>query len=120
VEKKKILIADDELGVQEALRLLLAKYQWDIDTAGDGANARELIKRKRYNFLFLDFNMPEVTGIELVKEIKAESPESIVVIITGYNDLDENFSITVGADEYIKKPFSAKEIEEIIVKYSGG
>lgn len=114
---KKILIADDELAARESLKILLDKFKYEMDEANNGARASELIKNNKYDFIFLDCNMPELTGIELIDGIKRESPESRIVIITGYGGMTEEFACQVGAHEYIEKPFSGKDLEKIIRKY---
>lgn len=115
--KKKILIADDERGTRESLKYLLDKSEWDVDLAGDGAKAKELIEINKYNIIFLDCNMPELTGIELIRDIKERWPESIIIVITGYDAINKEFAISTGAHEYIKKPFLPQEVERIIKKY---
>lgn len=115
--KKKILVADDEMGVRESLKLLLKYYSYDVDFANDGVEALKLAEKTEYDIFFLDCNMPELTGVELTKKILEKRPNSIIVITTGYDTMDKDFSLMIGAHEYIRKPFTQKEIDKIVKKY---
>lgn len=114
VKKISVLIADDE----EDTRRLLSEYfnsmGMKADTAEDGKRALELLGCKEYDFVFLDCNMPEVTGLEVAKSLRAKPTHSKVIMMTGYGPMDEGFAKASGVDIYIKKPVSLKEIKNII------
>ena len=113
----RILIADDEKEVVSLIREYIEKKNRDIDVAYDGARALELIKLNKYDLVFIDHNMPEVTGLELIAYIKKNTLDTKAVMITGYQQMAGFAAKGLGADEYLTKPFKLKVIEEIINKY---
>lgn len=112
-----ILVADDEKSITDLLRVFLEKKGHLVDVVSNGQKALELIKEKNFDIAFLDENMPEATGLEIVKYIKKNNLKIKSVILTGYPCIDEKFSKTLGANEYLVKPVDLAEIEEIINKY---
>lgn len=114
----KVLIADNEKEFTEMLKEWLAGRGHSVDTAADGGAALELIKSNRYDILFLDHNMPEMTGLEIAKYVKDNKIDSKTVMITGYSEMSDTFAKTIAADEYIAKPVKMRDIDGIIEKYS--
>lgn len=113
----KILIADDEKEAAELIKKWLARRGYNADLAFDGEKALELIKLNKYDLVFVDHNMPELTGLELIKYIKENNLNTKTVMITGYPAIEGSVVKYLGADEYLTKPFKMKEIEDIIDKY---
>ena len=113
-----LLFADDEKGLIEPLKDLLTRRGHAVDLAFDGLKALELINQNDYQIAFLDFSLPEVTGLELVEHIKKEKPVMKTVIMTGYPLMKDFLVNTIGADEFLSKPFSFEEIEAVLKKYS--
>lgn len=113
----KILIADNEKNFVLLLKKNLAQKGYAVDVAYDGKEALGLMLSKSYDLVFLDFNMPQLTGLELAKYIKEKEIRSKVVIITGYADMSELLARAVGADEYMTKPISVEDVKEVIDKY---
>ena len=112
-EKKfNILIADDEEGLRFSLASILEMDGYDVQTAGDGFAALELVKENDFDIAFFDIRMPGMNGVETLKKIKIASPKTIVVMMTAYamNDLIKE-SIAEGAFACISKPF---EIEDVL------
>ncbi len=119
--KKRILIADDERAFVYFLKENLIQKGYLVDVAYDGEDALELIKSNMYDAMFLDHNMPEMTGLELAKYVKEKNIKSKVVIVTGYDEMSESFAkIAGGADEYLTKPVKTEDIEKIIEGKRGG
>lgn len=116
----RILIADDEKEFIEMLKERLHFKDLTMDFAYDGREALELIKSKKYDIVLLDHNMPELTGLELVKYIKANKIDTKTVIITGYPAIRGSLVKEVGTDEYLTKPVKLKDVEDIIEKYRAG
>ncbi len=81
--KSSVLIVDDEFGVRESLRILL-KYYYEICTAKDGEEALKVVKERKIDLITLDLNMPKLSGIETLREIRKMDGEVPVIIITGY------------------------------------
>ena len=115
--KINILIADDEMESCQLVQKGLLKHGFNVDVVFDGREAIDRIKINNYNFAFLDFNMPELTGIEVAKMVKQRYIKCILVMITGYAEMDEFFAKILGIDEYLRKPFSIDDIRNIIDKY---
>ena len=113
-----ILIVDDEKEFVAFLKDRFVLRGHLVDTAYDGRRAMELVKSDRYDLVFSDHNMPELTGVELVKYIKDNKLKAKTVIITGYQESSEYFMKMIGADEYLTKPIQIKDAEDIIDKYS--
>ena len=114
--KPKILIVDDE----EALRFLLASEleaeAFDVHSAGDGDEAIELIRKKieqseKYDVLLLDIKMPKVDGFEVLKFVKANVPETKVIMLTAYADVKNAIeSLRQGASDFVSKPYDLDDI----------
>ena len=114
----KILICEDEIEVVNILKRFLKYKGFDADYALDGKAALELIKSGNYGIVFLDINMPELTGIEILKYMKENHNKAKVIILTGYPGLTRDLCISLGADRYLEKPVDLKVIGEIIDKYA--
>ena len=115
-----ILIADDEKEAVELIKEWIVRKGYNADVAFDGKQALELIKLNKYDLVFVDHNMPEVTGLELIKYIKQNSPDTKTVMITGYPHIADFAAKELGADEYLTKSFKMREIDNIIDKYKSG
>lgn len=110
----KILIADDEKDFIDFLKGFLNEKGHFADVAYDGKEALELIKINYYDMLFLDHNMPELTGLEIVEYVKEHKIKAKTVIVTGYEPMSERFARAVGADYYMEKPVSLKALNDIL------
>jgi DNA-binding NtrC family response regulator len=109
-----ILIVDDELGVRESLRMIL-KPHYKVYTAPDGQEALEIIKGKKIDLITLDLNMPKLSGIETLREIRKINSEVDIIIITGYGTAkDEKEALRYGVRDFISKPFSTNKIINVI------
>jgi CheY-like chemotaxis protein len=113
----RILIADDEVEFVEMLKERLRYKNVEMDFAYDGKQAFELIKSNHYDLILLDHNMPEMTGLELVRYIKENTINTKLVMITGYPAIRGFFARALGTDEYLTKPVQLKDVDDIIEKY---
>lgn len=113
-EEKKILVADDEEGICQLLKEYITIIGGRVDLAYDGKRAREYLDSKNYDFVFLDCNMPELTGVEVAKYLKDKKPKPKIIMMTGYGPIDEVFAKAVGVDIYLSKPFLLDKIRKII------
>lgn len=113
---RSILIVDDD----EALRFLLEgelrPQGFDVTSAGDGDEAIELLRKKnesgeRFTAVLLDISMPKVSGFEVLKFVKETSPETRVIMVTAYADVENAItSMRLGASEIIAKPYDLSEL----------
>lgn len=114
--KGTILIVDDEAGPRESLRMIL-KPIYNVFTARNGKEALELIQKENIDLVTLDLNMPGISGIEVLKEIKKIRSDIEVIIVTGYGTLkNAQEVIRYGAGDFISKPFNVADIVAIVSK----
>jgi len=105
VEKSRILVVDDENGPRQALRMLL-KEEYDVFLASSGRAALTLLEEQEVDLVITDIRMPEMTGIDLLRQIRRQHVDVQVIILTGYGQLDTAMeAIEHGAFAYIEKPF---------------
>ena len=120
-KKMHILVADDSPADTELIARVLSKFsesnKLQIDYTRDGGEAEDLLRPGGYDIVFLDINMPERTGLEVLRYVKDNNIQTKVVFLTGYPCIDEKFAKALRADEYIEKPIDQKVVEEIINKY---
>jgi DNA-binding NtrC family response regulator len=115
----KIAIIDDEHNILESLKKFLSrKKTYDIDTFSNPLNALEDVKKGKYNLILLDISMPQMDGINFLKEIKKSSPSTKVVMITANSTLDRAIECnSFGAENYLTKPFiSLRDVENGVIK----
>jgi len=121
VKSKKILIVDDEPFILKSLSFVLTKEGFQIETANNGLEAMEKIRRDKPDIVFLDIMMPKKNGMEVCEWIR-EDPvlkNIYVIILTAKGqELDREKGFSIGADEYMTKPFSpssvVKRLKEIL------
>ena len=112
--KWSILIVDDEFGVRESLRMILKSY-YDMYTAADGEEALRIIKERKIHLITLDLNMPKLSGIDTLREIRRIDGEVPIIIITGYGtQQDQKEALLYGVRAFISKPFNIREIITVI------
>jgi DNA-binding NtrC family response regulator len=115
-KRKKILVCDDEEGIRESLNLILEK-DYDLDFASSGSEAIEKVKKNSYDGLILDIKMPAKDGLETLAEVKKISPETKIIIATGYQSVETaSKAVKLGAVDYITKPFESDEVKEKVGK----
>jgi len=110
---KTILIADDEPYLIRSLSFVLKKEGYLFEVAMDGLEALEKIRRLRPSLVFLDIQLPKMDGFEVCRQIKTdpELREIYIIMLTAKGqDLDRQRGLAVGANEYMTKPFSPKEL----------
>lgn len=119
-EVYKLLIADDEYWIREQMRILIdwASYGIEfLEPAVDGEDAYEKTKKYQPDILITDINMPFLCGVELVKKIKLEFPETVTLILSGYSDFEYvKESLLAGAIDYILKPVEKMDLIKAFTK----
>ncbi len=114
VFKKKMVIADDDENILKALTLILKDEGYEIETATDGKMAMEVIKRVKPQVVLLDYQMPEVDGLEVIKWLKVNFPDTGSIILTAHgSEVAAVKFMKEGADDYIRKPFEVQKIAEV-------
>lgn len=104
--KPDIMVVDDERIVRESLYHWFNKGGYTVDTAASGQEALEKLSRYPFELLFVDIKMPGMNGLELLEKVKAEYPNTVVVIITAYGSVESAVeAMKMGASDYLIKPF---------------
>jgi DNA-binding NtrC family response regulator len=110
-----ILIVDDEPLITRSLSEVLALSGYSVTTACDGKEALELLKKYMMDIVITDIRMPDIDGISLLKNIKITSPETPVILMTGYGSIESAVeAMRYGAYDYITKPIQDNEIKIVI------
>jgi DNA-binding response OmpR family regulator len=104
-----ILLVDDEAPIQRMLEFPLKKDGYNVVVAGDGEEALEKFRAGKFDLVVLDIMMPKLDGLEVCKEIRAESNVPIVMLTARADEVDKVIGLELGADDYMTKPFSLRE-----------
>jgi two-component system response regulator PilR (NtrC family) len=116
MEKKRVLIVDDEQDVRETLESVLQKIDYQPLSAANGEEALEVIRNQKVDIVLSDLYMPVMNGIELLKRVKSEKKNIIFLMITAHPTIETAVdAIKKGAYDYLTKPF---HIEEVRIKLS--
>lgn len=108
----KLLIVEDELSLQKALCKGFAKLGYAVDAAADGEEALERYYSSFYDVIVLDLNLPKLDGIEVLKEIRKEDPETRIIILSARSEVEDKvLGLDLGANDYLAKPFHFRELE---------
>jgi len=108
----RILVADDEPSVRESVGYALAQDGFDVDVARDGNEAAEKVAGDtvHYDLLILDIMMPGPSGLDICREVRSRSAVPIIVLTAKDAEVDKVVGLEVGADDYVTKPFSVREL----------
>ncbi len=110
-----VLVVDDEAGVRSVLEQILQLKGYTVHGVASGREALEYLKARPVDLVLSDVVMPEISGLELLQVIKKQYPHIGVVIITGHGDVyTVKQALSLGADEYLTKPFRGDEVALII------
>lgn len=107
---KKILLVDDEKEILEVCRDYLKASGYDVVTAKDGMQGLFFAKKEKPDLIVTDLSMPEMDGIDLTRNIRKESNVPIIMLTARVEETDKLIGLEIGADDYITKPFSPREL----------
>ncbi len=102
----KILVVEDEDTIREVEKAYLLRAGFKIIEAEDGKEALEKFKNDKFDLVLLDLNLPYIDGIEVCKKIRQTSNVPLIMATARVEEIDEIVGLEIGADDYIKKPFS--------------
>ncbi len=112
-----MLIIDDEKVVLESVTKIFANEGYDITTTASPEEGKELISTNKYDVILCDWNMPGIDGMEVIDEIEKNSPESVVLMISGYPSVDRaTEAMKRGALDFVPKPFTPEELLNAVKK----
>lgn len=113
MNRKKLLIIDDESIITRALSRALKNEPYEIQIAEDGKKGLELIRKTKPDLIILDMMMPEMTGLQVLEKMKEEKIETPVIFMTAYGDYStEKQAKDLGVSAYLTKPF--ENIEDLL------
>ena len=109
--KSRILVVDDEDSIREFLEIMLKKENYEVTTAEDGLRAKEILAKKSFDMVISDMQMPNMTGIELLKHVKESYPDLVFMMITAFGTTETAVdAMKMGAYDYVTKPFKIDEV----------
>jgi len=107
---QKVLIVEDEETIADAVAYALSRSGYETDTALDGLEGLRKAKEEQPDLIILDLMLPGMDGLELCRELRAESSVPIIMLTARHEEADRVIGLEVGADDYVIKPFSMKEL----------
>lgn len=115
----RLLVVDDERTLRESCASVLEYEGYQVSVCGRGDEARDMLKRKKFDVVLLDLYMPEVPGLRLLRTCLEAHPDTIVIVITGNPTVDSSLEVLrAGAWDYLPKPFSATHLQILLGRAS--
>ena len=112
-ESKSMLLVDDDEFLRERMSRAMTSRGYSVRTASNGDEALGLLSEHSFEFAVVDLKMPGMSGLELLKELKRQSPETRVVMLTGYGSIANTVeAMREGAENYVTKPADADQVLE--------
>lgn len=105
-----IKLADDDKEIRNLLKIYLERELYMVDTAINGDEALQLFNQNNYNLVILDLMMPKVDGIEVCRKLRDKTNVPILMLTAKDHEVDKILGLSIGADDYITKPFSIHEV----------
>ena len=115
-----VLVVDDDVKILQLIEDIVVGKGYKVTCCETGECALEEINRKRFDLIFLDLVLPEMSGLEVLQQIKAKNGKTVVAIITGYGDYPIALeAMALGPMYFIRKPFQVHEILEVLTAVMG-
>lgn len=108
--KLHVLVADDEIAIRHFLKASLAAYDYVISEAEDGGQTIELLAEQHPDLLILDLGLPDMDGVDVIREVREWSSLPIIVLSVRNREMDKIAALDAGADDYLTKPFGVGEL----------
>ena len=113
----RLLLIDDDVNLCRVLSYQLQKAQYEVQIANNGEDGLTLFKQQQFDIVLTDYQMPDISGIQVLKSIKEMDTNVIVIIITAFGSIEGALdACRIGADDYISKPFSQEQLLFVIEK----
>ncbi len=115
--KPKVLIVDDESTVRSTVSRITQHLGLSVKEAEDGKKALHMMASERFDIVFVDLLLPSMHGLEVLRHIRENHPETVVIIVTGHPTVESALeSVKLGAMDYLVKPFGTAEVENAVSK----
>lgn len=108
--KQKVLVIDDEENVCDLIKLYFDKSGFEVSACGDGIEGMDRIKSEKPDMVILDLMLPGMDGLEVCKEIRRSSNIPLIMLSARVDEVDRVLGLEMGADDYVTKPFSPREL----------
>jgi DNA-binding response OmpR family regulator len=108
--QRSVLIVDDEPAIVDVLGTYLRDEGFRVHTAYDGEEALKAALRERPDIILLDLSLPKMSGVEVFRELRRASDVPVIMVTSRVNEVDRVVGLELGADDYIGKPFSPREV----------
>ncbi len=106
-----VLVIDDDINLGKVISYQLSQSGYTVDTANSGQQGLEYFRKSNYDIVISDIQMPDISGIELLKKIRRENGQVIIIMITAYGSVDNAVeACNLGADDYLTKPFGKEQL----------
>jgi len=111
----RVLVVDDNATFLMQMKKFLSLKGFEVDTCAGGKEAVEKLQRERYDVVILDLKMPDISGLDVIREVKKKGVKTNVIVVTGYGEVESAVeAMKLGAIDYIQKPFDGNDIARII------
>src|SRR5512135_2691279 len=107
---QKILVVDDELEIVKVVRAYLEQSGFRVVTASDGQQALAAFRHEKPDLVILDLSLPKMDGLDVCRAIRRESNTPVIMLTARVDEADKLIGLEIGADDYIVKPFSPREV----------
>ena len=107
---QKILVVDDELDIVKVVRAYLEQSGFRVVTAADGHHALTVFRHEKPDLVVLDLNLPKMDGLDVCRAIRRDSNTPVIMLTARVDEADRLIGLEIGADDYIVKPFSPREV----------
>lgn len=106
----RIMVVEDEESFSEALSFMLRREGYEVEVAGDGNTAMDVFERHGADLILLDLMLPGLSGLEVCRQIRVKSQVPIIMLTAKDGEIDKVVGLEIGADDYVTKPFSSREL----------
>jgi two-component system response regulator RegX3 len=106
----RVLVVEDEESFSEALSFMLRREGFEVEVAGDGNLAVEVFEQRGADLILLDLMLPGISGTEVCRQVRVKSQVPIIMLTAKDSEIDKVVGLEMGADDYVTKPFSSREL----------
>ncbi len=118
---RKILVIEDEDSVARSLKRVLQKEGYEVEVAMNGRTALDMCDQQKFDLLIADLKLPDLDGMEVIRKIKHERPDTKVVVISGHSTITSAVeAMKLGVSDYLPKPFRVDELKKALVSALSG